>query len=84
MHRSVLESGPYAKFAAENTVEMLVTEEMDRALKDKNPLIKTYKDKDPYGDPVEYLEEFPGVTIEQLRSLSNSKAIQFIGPARDW
>ncbi len=80
MHRSVLENGSYAKFAATNTVEMLVTEEMDRALADKSARIKTYKDSDPYGDPVEYLVRFPGVTIEQLRGLSNSAAINYIAP----
>lgn len=82
MHRTVLENGNYAKFAAANTVEMLVTEEMDRALAAKSPLIKTYKTKDPYGDPVDYLVHFPGVTIEQLRSLSNSAAINYIAPAK--
>ena len=78
----MLESAVYAKFAAKNTVEFLVTEEMDRALKDKNPLIRTYRATDPYGDPVEYLVEFPGVTIEQLRRVSNSKAVQFISSAK--
>ena len=82
MHRSVLENGSYAKFAAAHTVEMLVTEEMDRALAAKNPLIKTYKTKDPYGDAVDYLVHFPGVTIDQLRSLSNSAAINYIAAAK--
>jgi len=82
VHRSVLENGHYAKFAAANTVEMLVTEEMDRALAAKSARIKTYKDSDPYGDPVEYLIHFPGVTIEQLRGLSNSAAINYIASAK--
>jgi hypothetical protein len=78
----VLENKAYAAFAAQSTVEVLVTEEYDRALRDKNPLIRTYKAIDPYGDPVEYLHEFPGVTIEQLKSLSENQAIlKFISPA---
>ena len=82
MHRSVLESKTYSKFAAQNTVEMLVTEEIDRALSESSPLIKTYATTDSHGDPIEYLEKFPGVSIEQLKSLSKSKAVQFISPSR--
>lgn len=82
MHRTVLESPVYAKFAAANTVEVVVTEEMGRALREKNPLIKTYRSRDPYGDEAEYLVKFPGLTIEDLRGLSNSKAVRFISPSR--
>lgn len=74
----MLESSVYADFAEKHSVEFLVTEELDRALRDKNRLVRTYKATDPYGDPVEYLVEFPGVTIEQLQQLSNSKAVRYI------
>lgn len=78
----MLQSAVYAKFAAENTVEFLVTEELERALKEQSPLVRTYKAKDPYGDPVEYLVEFPGVTIDRLRRLSNSKAVRYMSRAK--
>lgn len=78
----MLESAVYAKFAANNTVEVVVTEEMDRAIRDKNRLIATYPDEDAYGEKVEYLVKFPGLTLDQLRALSNSRAVNYMSPAK--
>lgn len=77
MHRSVLQSKVYIKYADANTVEVISMEEMDKALAEKSRHARTYKLSDAYGDDVECLVEFPGLTVEQLDRLSNS-------PARDY
>ena len=75
MHRSVLQNRKYIKFSAANAVEVICMEETDRAVAEKAHTIKTYKAKDAYGDVVEYLVEFPGLTLDQLKDLSNTNAI---------
>ena len=75
MHRSVLENGKYVKFSAANAVEVISMEEIDRAIREKSHTIATYKAKDAYGDEVEYLREFPGLTLDELKDLSNTNAI---------
>ena len=75
MHRSVLQNKTYLKFAAQNTVEVICMEEIDKAERDKAATFKTYKTKDAYGDDVEYMVEFDGLTVDELKGLSNTDAI---------
>lgn len=75
MHRSVLQNKSYLKFAAQNTVEVICMEEIDKAERDKASTFKTYKTKDAYGDEVEYMVEFDGLTVDELKGLSNTSAI---------
>jgi len=75
VHRSVLENKSYVKFSLANAVEVICMEELDRAVSEKASTIATYKAKDAYGDEVEYLKEFPGLTLEALKDLSGTDAV---------
>jgi hypothetical protein len=75
VHRSVLQNKKYIKFSYANAVEVISMEEIARALEKSAHTIATYKTKDAYGDEVEYLAEFPGLTIDDLKTLSNTNAI---------
>ena len=75
MHRSVLQNKKYIKFSYANAVEIISMEEIGRALKKNAHTIATYKTKDAYGDEVEYLAEFAGLTVDDLKKLSNTTAI---------
>jgi len=81
MHRAVLQNRTYIRFAAKNTVEVISMEELDRAVERKEH-VATYTVKTPYGDEVEQLVEFPGLTIDQLRDLSNGPAIRYMEGGR--
>jgi len=71
----VLQDKGYQRFAAANTVEVLHMEETDRALAEKNRLVRTYRQKDAYGEEVEYLEEFPGLPLEALQRINENQAV---------
>jgi len=76
----VLENARYVKCSRANAGEVVCMEELDRALSEKAKTVRTYRAKDPYGDDVEYLKEFPGLTLDDLRQLSNNEAIlRFMG-----
>jgi len=75
VHRSVLQNKTYLKFAAQNTVEVICMEEIDKAEREKASTFQTYKTKDEYGDEVEYMVEFDGLTVDELKGLSNTDAI---------
>ncbi len=74
MHRAVLHSAKYIKYARENAVEVITMEEIDVAERKKSKDIRTYKTKDDYGEEVEYLSEFPGITMEELKRISADSA----------
>jgi len=75
VHRSVLQNKKYIAFAKANTVEVICMEEIAKAERDKASTFATYKTKDAYGDEVEYLVEFDGLTIDELKGLSNTNAV---------
>jgi len=75
VHRSVLQNKSYIRFAAQNTVEVICMEEIDKAVREKPSTIATYKFKDAYGDVEDYLVEFGGLTLEELKGLSNTTAV---------
>ncbi|MCZ6786876.1 MAG: hypothetical protein O7E54_06890 [Planctomycetota bacterium] len=80
MHSSVLHNARYVKFAEKNTVEVITMEETDRAIREKSRIIRTYKGKDIHGEDVDYLVELPGMTLEDVRTISsgNSPALDYI------
>ena len=53
-------------------------EEIDRAVGEKNRLVRTLRLADAYGDEVEHLVELPGLTVDDLRSLRNSDAEDYV------
>lgn len=71
----MLQNKKYIKFSSANAVEIISMEEIGRALKKNAHTIATYKAKDAYGDDVEYLTEFAGLTLGDLKTLSNTNAI---------
>jgi len=75
VHRSVLENAAYVKYARENTVEVICMEEIERAEKENAKTIATYKSTDAYGDEEHYLTEFPGLTLDQLKRISDTEAV---------
>jgi hypothetical protein len=75
VHRSVLQNRKYIKYSAANAVEVISMEEIDRAIAEKHHALKTYSRKDAYGDKVDYLEEFAGLTLDDLKDLSGTNAI---------
>jgi len=74
MHRAVLHSAKYIKYARENAVEVITMEEIDVAERKNSKDIRTYKTKDAYGDEVWYLAEFPGITMDDLKRISADSA----------
>jgi len=79
----VLQNKHYVKYANAHAVDVLAMEEMDRALEEKSPLVKTYKAKDAYGEQQTYLAEFAGLTVEELKELSTSSgALQYLHGTR--
>ncbi len=81
MHQGVLTNAAYMKFAAKSTVEVICMQDTDEALQMNDPQVKTYKTKDAYGDEVEYVRKFPGLTLEQVRDLGTCDALQYMeGP----
>jgi hypothetical protein len=78
VHRSVLTNREYIAFAGKHTVEVICMQDLDRALAEKDPQVKTYRAKDRYGDKSEYLVKFPGLTVDDLRDLAESKALEYM------
>jgi hypothetical protein len=77
MHRSVLQNEDYIKFAGEKTVEVMAMQRLDEGISKQDPKAATYKTKDAKGREVEYLVEFPGMTVEEINNLNRSKAGQY-------
>ena len=53
-------------------------EDTARAVREKSPHARTERREDAYGEKQDYLVEFPGLTLDELRDLSDSKAINYI------
>ena len=78
----MLQNREYWRFANENAVDVLAMEEMDRAEREKSPLVATYKAKDEYGDEQEYLAEFAGLTVEQGYQAARSVGMDLLAVMR--
>ncbi len=74
MHRSVLQNEDYIEFAFENTVEVMCFDKLDQGRSTGDKKGKTYTTKDKDGKTVDYLIEFPGMTVKDINDLAKSKA----------
>lgn len=70
----MLQNKKYIKFAEENTVEVMAMSRLSEGIEKGDRRAATYTAKDAEGNEVEYLVEFPGLTVEQINSMNSSKA----------
>lgn len=74
MHGSVLQNKDYIKFAEQNCVDVLALQDLESGIAAKDRRAGTYKAKNEKGEEVEYLLSWPGLTVEQVKKLFESKA----------
>ena len=74
MHSSVLQNKKYIKFANQNTVEVIAVSRLDQAISKNDPKAGTYAERDKNGNEVQYLVSWPGLTVDDMKKLSRSKA----------
>jgi hypothetical protein len=73
MHGSVLTNDKYAKFANENTVEVMAMGRLDEAIEKGERRASTYAGMRE-GREVRFMFEWPGLTAEEMNALNRSKA----------
>jgi hypothetical protein len=74
----VLQNEKYIAFAEDNSVEVLCFGELDKGMANpKDKRNEQYDGKDETGNPVKYLKEFAGCTVEQLNALNSSPGNQY-------
>lgn len=74
----MLQNEKYIAFANDNSVEVLALGELDKGMANpKDRRNEQYDAKDENGNPVRYLKEFAGCTVEQLNALNSSPAGQY-------
>ena len=77
----MLKNKDYIRFSNENCVEVMAMQDQERALREKPKRAETCKVKDAYGDVVECYVEFPGITVDEMKGLFSSDALQYMeGP----
>ncbi len=74
MHSAVLQNKKYISFSNKNTVEVMAMSSLERGIEAGDRKASTYEAKGPDGDKVEYLVEFPGLTVDDMQGLVRSKA----------
>jgi hypothetical protein len=74
MHGSVLQNDDYIKFARENTVEVISLGRLKEGVDKEDKKAAQYDAEDEAGQPVKYMVEFPGLTLEEMYALNTSKA----------
>ena len=74
----MLQNEKYIAFAEDNSVEVLAFGELDKGMANpKDRRNEQYDAKDENGNPVKYLKEFAGMTVEQINTLNSSPAGQY-------
>ena len=73
MHGAVMCNKKYIEFANENTVEVISLQRLDEGVEKKDKRAETYEAK-VNGEKVQYLVEFPGMTVADMNALASSKA----------
>jgi hypothetical protein len=73
MHQSVMCNKKYIDFANDNSVEVIALQELQEGLDKKDHRADTYETK-VNGKVETYLVEFPGLTVDDVKSLHRSKA----------
>lgn len=76
MHSAVMCNKKYMEFAAENTVEVIALQDLESGIEKKEKRAATYTAKVD-GKEVEYLVEFPGLTVDDMKALQASKAASY-------
>lgn len=76
MHSAVLQNEKYIKFANENTVEVMVLGSLEKGIEKQDKKAETYTKK-VNGQDVEYLVEFPNLTVQDIEAVKKSKAGTF-------
>jgi hypothetical protein len=77
MHSAVLQNKNYIRFAERCTVEVIAVSRIEQGVEKKDPRAATYEDRDEAGRPVEYLLEFPGLTLDEMIALNRSPASRY-------
>jgi hypothetical protein len=73
MHSALMLNKKYIEFAGANTVEVISLERLQEGIDKGDRRAETYKEK-VGGEEVEYLVEFPGLTVADMLALAGSKA----------
>ena len=74
----MLQNEKYIAFSDDNSVEVLALGSLDQGMSNpKDRRNEQYDAKDESGNPVRYLKEFAGCTVEQLNALNSSQAGQY-------
>ena len=76
MHASLMCDKAYIEYSYENTVEVLALDRLQEGVTKKEERAATYAAKEG-GKPVQYLVEFPGLTVDDALALRNSKASSY-------
>jgi hypothetical protein len=76
MHQSVMCNKKYIDFAQDNTVEVIALQRLEEGIEKKDKKAQTYEAK-VGGKTVEYLCEFPGLTVAEMLALNSSKASSY-------
>lgn len=76
MHSAVMCNKKYIEFANENTVEVICLSALEEGIDKKDRKAETYEAKVD-GKTVEYLCEFPGLTVDDMKGLQSSKASSY-------
>jgi hypothetical protein len=74
MHGSVLQKDDYIDFAYENTVEVMALGRLDEGIEKGDRKAATYEGVDEEGKPVQYLVEWPNLTVADITAMRGSKA----------
>jgi len=77
MHGSVLQNDDYIKFSEESTVEVIALGRLQEGVEKGDRKAEQYDTTDEDGNPVKYMVEFPGLTLEEMYALDRSKAATY-------
>jgi hypothetical protein len=78
MHAAVLHNDKYIEYAADNTVEVIAEQDLQKGIDEgKDRRADMYDAKDENGKPVKYMMEWPGLTLEQMLALHASPASSY-------
>lgn len=76
MHSALMCNKKYIEFANQHTVEVISLDRLQEGIDKKDRKAETYEAKVD-GQTVQYMVEFPGLTIDEMLALSRSKAAGF-------
>lgn len=70
----MLQNDKYIAFAAENSVDVVTEQDLDKGIAKNDARASTFDAKDENGNPVKYLKSWPNLTVEELTAFSTSQA----------